>query len=195
MKTTLEPPEVIDPNQTGPFHICLTCFTPKANDFTFCQTCGRIQGFFETPLEVWGEHCFVHNSIAASTYCVLCARPICKNCNEREGVSFVSGLPTPQCRSCLDRLRKLETDFRNFVNHTKTCAKHRDRPAVFNCVSCGLPHCPECSYFVIGGLFTTKLKAGPYCLPCFRTAHMGRTRRHWISGRRALIAGLICAGT
>ena len=31
------------------------------------------------------------------------------------------------------------------------------------------------------------------CLPCFRTAHTGQTRKHWMSGRAALIAGLISA--
>ena len=58
MKGTSEPADVIDPNQIGPFHICLTCFTPESDEFTFCQTCGRIKGFFRTPLEMRGERCF-----------------------------------------------------------------------------------------------------------------------------------------
>jgi hypothetical protein len=193
MKLPPEPSGVIDPNQVGPFHVCLRCFTPESDELTFCQMCGRIKGFFQTPLEIHGEHCFVHNTVLASTYCVLCGRPICRECNEREGVSFVSGLPTPQCRSCLDKSRKLEADFLDAIKHNQSCTKHRDRSGTFTCVSCSLPHCPQCSYFLTGGLFKPRIKAGPYCLACFRTSHAHQTRRRWMSGARILTAGLMPA--
>src|SRR5580658_10363475 len=111
MNARAESSGVHDPNEIGPLHVCYRCFTPEPDDFTFCQTCGRIKGFFETPLTMSGEECFCHPSVRASSYCVLCARPICKGCTEREGVSFVSGLPTPQCRACVNRSCELESKF------------------------------------------------------------------------------------
>jgi len=186
--------DVIDPNQPGPFGVCVTCSTPYSDDYGFCQTCGHIYGFLSTPLEMTGECCFVHQNSSAHRYCVLCARPICDDCSEREGVSFASGLPTPQCKQCVARSTELRAAFRGAILESHTCARHRGRKATYICVSCALPHCPECSYFVTGGIFGTRLKAGPYCLTCFRTALPSNQRRRWISGRRAMDEGLVSIG-
>lgn len=191
MNISPEPSGIIDPNQVGPSHVCFRCFTPHSDSYAFCENCGRIMGFLETPFETHGEHCFVHTAVPASTYCVLCGRPICKECNQREGMSFISGLPTPQCRTCLDNCSRLEANVLNEVRRSQSCAKHKDRQGTFTCVTCSLPHCSECSYFITGGLFRLRIKAGPYCLGCFRTVYIGRSRKHWISGARALTAGLI----
>lgn len=181
---------VLDPNEPGPFDICLRCFTPLSQDSTFCQTCGEIKAFLATPWEMSGERCFVHKSVSASTFCVLCGQPICDQCKEREGRAY--GRPTPQCRSCVEKSRQLEADYIASIKRHGTCAKHKGRSAPFVCVSCSLPHCPECSYFLIGGFFKQKITAGPYCLPCFRLrTYTATIRPHWISGLTAKLNGLV----
>jgi hypothetical protein len=115
MKKIRELSHIIDPNQIGPFDRCLTCFTPNSHNFTFCQTCGHIHGFFNVPYDAYNEYCFVHKNVLAVTYCTLCGRPICKECIEREGFSFIGGRHTPMCRSCIDKSNKLETEFKHLI--------------------------------------------------------------------------------
>jgi hypothetical protein len=69
------------------------------------------------------------------------------DCIEREGISLFTGMHTPQCRSCLNRVAELENAFRFRLENVKVCAKHPGRPAVARCTGCHLPHCEKCLYF------------------------------------------------
>jgi len=186
-----EPPDIVDPNSVGPFGICSRCFTPESEDYSFCQNCGMIKGFFAAYVPTNAERCFVHPDLAATKTCALCGRPVCDRCVEREGVSFASGLRTPQCRGCLQKSAELEIEYLRRISEQRRCAKHFDNPSRFTCVVCNLGHCPECTYFLRRGIFTYKIRAGPYCLPCFRTTYFRHKRRRWLSGRTALDKGLV----
>ena len=71
--------ENINLNEIGPFHVCITCLTSESNEIINCQTSGNIIGSV-IPYEMHGEKCFKHKNVVATTYCVLCGRPICNDC-------------------------------------------------------------------------------------------------------------------
>src|SRR5437870_790076 len=101
------PADVIDPNTIGPLGCCLSCLTPYSGEVTYCLNCGHIAGFQAVTDEPKSEACFVHSDTRATRYCVLCERPICNACLQREGVSLVSGLLTPQCNTCVTAIANL----------------------------------------------------------------------------------------
>jgi len=72
--------ELNNSNEIGPFHVCLTCLKSDSKDITYCQTNENILGSFDLQYTMKGERCFIHKNVVASTYCVLCGRPICKEC-------------------------------------------------------------------------------------------------------------------
>src|SRR5262249_40450026 len=161
---------VIDPTKIGPFDRCIVCFTPKSDDYTYCMTCGRISQFLAITDEPQsGTACTFHPNVCATTFCVLCGKPICASCLEREGVSLISGQRTPQCRECLRRSEDPEKQYRERLEHEKVCAKHAGEPAALRCIECRLPHCESCLYFTTTGWTRKKLGIGPLCLGCFRS--------------------------
>jgi hypothetical protein len=188
--STSQSPFVIDPTKIGPFDRCLVCFTPKSDDYTYCMTCGRIGAWRSIIGEPQsGTACTFHPNVSATTFCVICGKPVCAGCVEREGFSLTGGFPTPQCRECLRRSEELEKKYREQLEHDKVCAKHAGEPAALRCIKCRLPHCESCLYFTTTGWRRKKLGIGPLCLGCFRTATSGNER--WISLREAKASGLL----
>lgn len=141
-------PFVIDPTKVGPLGRCSVCLTPENNEVTYCVNCGHIGRFFATSEKVQpGAACAVHPNVPATTFCVICGKPVCYDCVEREGVSLVSALPTPQCRACLRRSAEFETAYRERLEQEKVCAKHPDQDAELRCIECQLPHLRKLSLF------------------------------------------------
>src|SRR5262249_39319576 len=123
-------PFVIDPTKIGPFDRCLVCFTPKSDDYPYCMTCGRISGYHSILGDPQsGTACTFHPNVSATTFCVLCEKPICAGCIEREGFSLAGGFPAPQCRECIQGSEDLEKKYRKQLEHDKVCAKHSGEPA------------------------------------------------------------------
>jgi hypothetical protein len=113
------------------------------------------------------------------------------DCIEREGISLFTGMHTPQCRSCLNRVAELENAFRFRLEKVKVCAKHPGRPAVARCTGCHLPHCEKCLYFTTTGWLRKKIGMGPLCLVCFRRNTLSGGRENWISLPQAQASGLL----
>ena len=162
-------PDRYDPNVVGPFDVCIRCFTPSADERTYCLNCGRNGTFFDLPGQPSRQMCFVHAQTSASIFCTLCARPICTECKDREGFSFIAVRSTPQCRSCLDDMERIEAGFFLRLSKAGVCAKHAHKPAQAACIECQLPLCNSCQYFRKRG-FLFHREVGPYCLACYRSA-------------------------
>ena len=184
---------VIDPTKIGPVDRCLVCFTPKSDVYTYCMTCGHISGFLSiTDKPQSGTSCTFHPNVCATTFCVLCGKPICAGCIEREGYSMVGFFSTPQCRECIRRSEELEKNYRERLERQKVCAKHSDEPAALRCIECRLPHCESCLYFTTTGWTRKRLEIGPLCLGCFRSKTIsGDARQRWISLREAKASELL----
>jgi hypothetical protein len=176
---------VIDPTKIGPFGVCFTCFTPRSHEVTFCEKCGKLFGFLETDAPQRSSVCKLHPGSLAVVACALCGNNICSACIEREGFSLLGGMPTPQCRNCVERMEELKAAFEKKINIERICAKHSYRAAIFRCVGCQLPHCESCLYFTTSGWLRTKLRTGPLCLACFRIETVGSDRKRWMSLREA----------
>lgn len=160
-------PERYDPEALGPFGRCLRCFVPDSEERSYCLNCGHMRGFLGITESPNGEACFVHPDAVAVSYCTVCGRPICGNCKEREGVSFSTGLPTLQCKTCLNDMKKIGKEFFEQLASSKSCAKHRYKQATAECCVCELPLCNSCLYCRTEGILFRRIQ-GPYCLSCYR---------------------------
>jgi hypothetical protein len=181
MTMTPPPVEIIDPSIPGPFDRCLCCFEP-ATGATYCPNCGRHSGWLDVrDKKLNGKSCAYHPERPAQAFCVICGEPICASCEVRRGFSSLSLIETPQCRRCLDTIARLERNFAERLGRNQVCAKHPSQPAQLSCAGCGLPHCDCCLYYVLKGIFRTKVAQGPYCLPCFRLKTDSPSKTPWIS--------------
>jgi len=180
-----------DPTVVGPLDRCLRCFRESGAEFIVCKTCGVSSGTLEVPLDASGAFCYGHQTQAASAYCGWCARPVCHLCVERQGLNLVGiGLRT-YCKNCVTKQAAIEKAFFQQLERSGSCAKHESNPSTFRCARCALPLCDLCSYFITGGVFRARLRSGPLCLTCFRTATLSRGRNQWISGSAAREKGLL----
>jgi hypothetical protein len=182
-----------DPREIGPFDRCLRCFTPLSDDFAFCTACGKISTVFTVHLETLSQRCAYHSDQNAFELCCLCKKPICQNCNDtkRQHLSIAMGHDLFYCVHCTRRTKELEEHFLEHLKVTGQCPKHPGMRSEFKCVTCALPLCANCSYFVTGGLFRRKIKAGPYCLLCFRSATPNAAHARWLSGAEVLRRSLL----
>lgn len=183
-------PTAWNPTELGPLDRCLRCFDPAGSSHIICPTCGATSGVLDVPVGMSGEVCIHHGGVQATRYCVYCGDPVCPDCIEREGISIISGRHLPYCKHCLQRARDIEHAFLERLQRTNACSKHPSIPATFRCTRCDLPLCDLCSYFLRGGIFRVKLRAGPFCLVCFRWMTDGSSRDRWLGGAEARRQGL-----
>lgn len=181
---------VYDPNKMVLLDSCRTCFTPRDYDISYCPTCGREDLSGEWPSSAEGELCFYHPNLNAFAYCCICSQPICKECNNSEKQELIGpsseGYYLYRCKSCTEKISKIEYNFRFLLQSKKCCAKHRNKKQVFVCQVCALPLCERCAYFIEAGRWPKKLGEGPYCLECYWTLSSGQTPIRWLSGLDAL---------
>lgn len=145
---------------------CYRCGAEYPESRTYCSRCGRIRGFFEVPLSMNEETCVYHTGILATSYCVLCARPICGTCLLRKGVSLLSSLPTPQCRECVTASENLEAEYFADLRAQGKCINHPIALASVACSNCDAKYCLDCLFFAGLWYMPWRLHVGPLCLQC-----------------------------
>lgn len=190
----------LDPNSPGPLGLCTRCWTPISKNVAFCAKCGYVGTVFEVPIStMFGKpvapvhfQCANHKQVTAVVYCCLCAKPICEECI---GEKRISSLPwfddVYYCKACVQTKQNLEDKFFRRLEETSDCAKHVGQASRFKCIECDLPLCAACSYFLVGGLFRSKITGGPYCISCYRVTTRNDRRTNWISGIEAVCKNLI----
>jgi hypothetical protein len=164
-------PDRYDERVVGPAGRCLRCFTPRSDSRAYCLRCGKHEGWFETPDEAPSGRCAFHPTKRAARYCALCSRPVCADCIEREGRSFLMGVPTTQCKACIADMARIEEEFFAELGRTGKCAKHSEKDAFYRCLGCELPLCASCDYYIRRPPLWRR--RGPYCLVCYRMACLG----------------------
>src|SRR6266545_614646 len=177
-------PRVWDAHAVGPLDRCSRCFSSKEErgDVAFCSRCGQIDSDFG-PAFVADEdlqklRCHLHPPEPAVGYCCLCAKAICKTCEEKRGTSYFPPGPLPYCRQCLARSTELEETYLTDIEARHVCGKHPRVGAEYRCRRCNLTLCASCSYF------EGRSHAGPYCLPCFRIAFLPVYAHSWTDGHQ-----------
>lgn len=165
---------VWNPDEVGPFGRCLRCFHPYADHVAYCIRCGEVGPLFTVPSEASGS-CYRHRA-GAKAYCSLCGRQVCGDCIDTTRYSFMAGHEIYYCVECVDRIKEVESAFWRKLEETGWCAKHFGVKAVFHCISCKLPLCPQCAYFFIHPT-SRHVENDPYCLACFRSEHIVRDLR------------------
>jgi hypothetical protein len=183
--------QVWDPVEIGPLDRCLRCWSERSPDFGFCLTCGNSLYFFSNYGREKGLLCRDHPQAPAAAICCWCAEPVCQDCIEAEGLSFVVFQSLSYCRKCRKRAAETDRTFMAALQGSGCCIKHRNEAALFKCSTCTFPLCEVCTYFKRKGIFRVRIGAGPFCLGCFRIAYSGSERRFWISGREALAQSLV----
>ena len=187
---TLQTPLTFDPTIVGqPADLCLTCFSPLAYDYRFCENCGSTHLFGYGDFSP-GQLCKIHPKVLATAICRSCNNPICDDCTGARGRPLFSPQDDAECKRCIERIDTLKKSFRDRLDLRRICAKHQSQSATLRCGRCGLPHCDSCLYFTRKWA-RTRLAEGPLCLPCFRMQTVLSSRNTWISAREARARGLL----
>ena len=107
----MKDPQRWNVSDVGPLDRCLRCFTPLSDERSFCLECGHSGTVFTASGPMSGQLCFKHRDVAATTYCSLCAQPICDACIEGTSHSYFTGVTVTRCRDCVAQMERVEKQF------------------------------------------------------------------------------------